>query len=133
MQTSKIVFSNGTVFDTADYPVETEPPIFSRRFHVGGEQRDTVRVTVTAAYSDVLESFLSGATWAIRQFEINPDTGAPTEEYTDYDKSEYCVAGDIVNHRDGRITVYMGKKTEAEQLRDALDALIIDALEGSDE
>ena len=34
---------------------------------------------------------------------------------TEFDNSDYCIAGDITDHRDGRITVKMGALTEVEQ------------------
>lgn len=37
-----------------------------------------------------------------------------TVETLTKDLSEYCVPGDVIDHRDGTVTVYMGKKTELE-------------------
>lgn len=37
------------------------------------------------------------------------------EHVTEYDNSDYNVAGDIIIHRDGTVTVKMGKLTELEE------------------
>ena len=37
--------------------------------------------------------------------------------------SDYCVAGDVVDTRDGNVTVYMGRKTEVEKLREQVEVL----------
>ena len=48
------------------------------------------------------------------------EAGEELETYTDFDWSEYSVAKDIVDHRDGRVTVYMAKPNEQEQVAEAL-------------
>lgn len=40
-----------------------------------------------------------------------------------YDYTSYVVAGDIVDHRDGTFSIYMGKKTELEAALEANAAL----------
>lgn len=121
---NKIIFSGGIVFESTAYPIEAEPPIFSKRVNVSGEQRDTLRITVAATHAEVTAAFTPGAEWAIRQYDID-ENGAALDTYTDFDKSDYSVCGDIVDHRDGRVTVYMGKKTESEITQDALDELML--------
>lgn len=123
MEQNKIIFSDGTIFQTCEAPYEPEVPIFSRRSQLSGELRDTLRITVMSTYAEVADKFVPGAQWAIRQFE-----GNEADTYTDFDKSDYTVCGDIVDHRDGRVTVYMGKPTESELLRDTVDTLILLAL-----
>ena len=41
-------------------------------------------------------------------------------EYTDYDKSSFCILDDIIIHKNGSITVYMCKKTGDELYQDEL-------------
>ena len=124
----KILFEDGTIFDVAEYPIETEPSIFAKRAYLKGESREVIRVTVCADYNLANEKFINNAKWAIRQFDVSPE-GEILDTYNDYDKSDYCVVGDIVNHHDGRITVYMGKKTEAELLYETIDSLLLMMLE----
>ena len=47
-----------------------------------------------------------------------------------YDLADYAKSGDIVDHRDGRITVYMGKPTEKELLEQAFDQMVLIQLGG---
>lgn len=70
--------------------------------------------------------FVDGAEWS----EVIPErsyTKADGETVTlperETDCSDYCVAGDITNHRDGRVTVKMGKKTDGEMLAELLEVL----------
>jgi len=49
------------------------------------------------------------------------ETGTQTgTEIISEDLSDYCIAGDVVDHRDGNITVYMGKMTDLEQAYELL-------------
>ena len=116
---NKIVFSDGRMFDTAAYPVELEPPIIAKKIAENGANQDYLRITLSATYADVLAYFVDNATYAIRQFDIG-ESGEELETYTDFDWSEYSVAKDIVDHRDGRVTVYMAKPNEQEQVAEAL-------------
>lgn len=116
---NKIVFSDGKMFDTAAYPVELEPPIIAKKIAESGANQDYLRITLSATYADVLAYFVDNATYAIRQFDIG-ESGEELETYTDFDWSEYSVAKDIVDHRDGRVTVYMAKPNEQEQVAEAL-------------
>lgn len=107
------------MFDTAAYPVELEPPIIAKKIAENGANQDYLRITLSATYADVLAYFVDNATYAIRQFDIG-ESGEELETYTDFDWSEYSVAKDIVDHRDGRVTVYMAKPNEQEQVAEAL-------------
>lgn len=116
---NKIVFSDGKMFDTAAYPVELEPPIIAKKIAENGANQDYLRITLSATYADVLAYFVDNATYAIRQFDIG-ESGEELETYTDFDWSDYSDAGEIVDHRDGRVTVYMAKPNEQEQVAEAL-------------
>ena len=108
----KIITVNDKQFTEAVYPIEIEPSIFAKRRNMGGVQRETIRLTLTASYADVAEAFVDGAVWSITEAEVV------------YDKSDYSVAGDIVDHRDGRITVYMAKPTETEKVKQEVEILL---------
>lgn len=110
----RIITANGKSFDEAPYPIEIEPSVFSKRRNIDGVERESIRVTVFAEYTDVTDAFINGAEWNITETFANADG---TETDVVYDKSEYSVAGDVVDHRDGRITVYMAKPTETEAVR----------------
>ena len=133
MTNNKVIFADGTIFDTVEYPVPTEPSIFEKKSNVSGVYREVLRITVIGEYSTVCEKFVNNAEYAIRQFDVGTDEeGNEIEVYTDFDKSMYCIAGDIIDHRNGHITVYMGQKTEheieVEELNNAVDDLLIEVL-----
>ena len=60
------------------------------------------------------------------QRETVPDgtDGGGTETVQEWDNADYCVAGPITDHRDGTLTVKMGKYTQLEEaLRQIGEAL----------
>lgn len=56
-----------------------------------------------------------------RNCPVLDESGALTdqteERIEEWDNSEYCVSGAITDHRDGTVSIKMGKATEAEALR----------------
>ena len=120
---NQIVFSDGKIFDTAEYPIDLEPPILAKKISEDGANREYLRITVSATYADVLAYFVDNATYSIRQFDID-NNGNELETYQDFDWSEYSVARDVIDHRDGRITVYMAKPNEQEEALAALKILL---------
>ena len=120
---NQIVFSDGKIFDTAAYPVDLEPPILAKKILEDGVNRDYLRITVAATYADVLAYFVDNAAYSIRQFD-HDENNNELETYTDFDWSEYSVAKDIIDHRDGRVTVYMAKPNEQEEALAALKILL---------
>jgi len=98
------IVANGNPYMEAVYPIPAEPSIFEKKRN----GREVIRFTVLGKYADVAADFVDNARIIIQD---NTDNNAIAE----YDKSEFSVAGDIVDHRDGRITVYMGKPTEEEK------------------
>lgn len=129
---NKIIFDNGKEFEIGEYPIESEPSVFEKKGRINGVYRELFRATVIGEYADVAAAFADGAKYCVRQYDID-EQGAELDTYTDFDKSEFSIAGDIVDHRDGRITVYMGKKTEdeleKEQLVAALEAAGVNVYE----
>ncbi len=122
---NKIVFEN-MAFDLADLPT-------NNRIHRADATREWRQLRVVGAYADIAAAFVDNAEYR-REYESQreTDTGAVdadgnpiyetvVETHTE-DLSEYSIAGDIVDHRDGIITVFMGKPTEAETLRELLQA-----------
>ena len=69
-------------------------------------------------------AFVDGITYR-QQWEsaVIAEDGTQTSETQTRDLSDYCVAGDVVDTRDGNVTVYMGRKTEVEKLREQVDVL----------
>lgn len=85
------------------------------------DNRESKAITLEMDYETAKSLFVDGLAWSIVQQEEVPvlgvngeQTGTEMQE-TEFDNSEYCLAGDITDHRDGRITVKMGALTEVEQ------------------
>lgn len=70
--------------------------------------RDVVTLKIEATFEDAAKNFIDGAT-----FTIIDDAEKP------YEYKDHTMAGQITDHRDGTVTVKMGKANTAEQ--DALD------------
>ena len=106
------ILVNKHTYEEAVYPVSSEPSIFEKKQN----GREVLRLTVEGKYSAVVKDFADGAQITL----VDTDDGNGSVEY---DKSEFSIAGDIVDHRDGRITVYMAKPTEGEKEKARADEL----------
>lgn len=86
--------------------------------------RDSKAITLTMGYSEAVTLFVNGIAWSIVQRESVPvldengqPTGETTEQVSEFDNSDYSVAGSITDNRDGTVTCKMGRPTETETLR----------------
>lgn len=94
------------------------------------DMRETQTIYLTMSH-DAAEALLPDNTpWSIVQREtvdVLDEQGKPTGEtkevVNEYDNSEYSLAGDITDHRDGSVSIKMGKPTEAENAVGAVVAL----------
>ena len=97
---------------------------------VSGTSRDTSwggrkskSITLAMDYATAAATFVDDAAWSI--LYQGPDYYDPeaqqmvTPPVEEYDNSDYCMAGDVTDHRDGTVTVKMGKPT-AEELNQIL-------------
>lgn len=97
------------------------------------DNRASKAIELEMAYADALGIFVDDVKWAIVQdvqehVEKHDENGEvvlnehsePVMEIVQkdeiYDNSEYSIAGDIIDHRNGKITVKMGKPTAEEML-----------------
>ena len=97
------------------------------------DNRASKSITVEMDYATANALFVNGLAWSIVQRDEVPiyqmdengeyvlnengvpiQTGTETKE-TEFDNSEYNLAGDLTDHRDGRMTAKMGKLTELEE------------------
>lgn len=83
--------------------------------------RDTKTVTLTMTHAEVAALLPDNTPWSIVQREtvdVLDEQGKPTGEtkevVNEYDNSEYSIAGDLTDHRDGTVSIKMGKPTETE-------------------
>ena len=86
--------------------------------------RDSKAITLTMGYSEAAALFVNGVAWSIVQRESVPaldengqPTGETTEQVSEFDNSDYSVAGSITDNRNGTVTCKMGRPTETETLR----------------
>lgn len=83
--------------------------------------RASKAITLEMDYATAIALFVDGLAWSIVQrdevptFDENGEqTGTEIRE-TEWDNSDYNLAGDITDHRDGTVTVKMGKLTDLEE------------------
>lgn len=92
--------------------------------------RDTKIITLTMTHDAVAALLPDNTPWSIVQrdmVDVLDEQGKPTGEteevVNEYDNSAYSLAGDITDHRDGTVSIKMGKPTEAETAVGAVVAL----------
>ena len=90
--------------------------------------RDTKTITLTMTHNEAATLLPDNTTWSIVQRDMvdvldaeGKPTGETEEQVNEYDNSEYSLAGDITDHRDGTVSIKMGKPTETETLREQLE------------
>lgn len=71
--------------------------------------RASKTITLEMDYATANELFVDGVEWSIVD-----------DENTEYDNSDYCLAGDITDHRDGTLSIKMGKMTDLEEVLEAM-------------
>lgn len=104
---------------TFDCPVQQTAPISNLT-----RGREWKAIAVVGTADEVKAAFVDGISYR-QQWEsaIIAEDGTQTTETQTRDLSDYCVAGDVVDTRDGNVTVYMGRKTEVEKLREQVEVL----------
>lgn len=93
--------------------------------------RGTKIITLTMSYAEAAALLPNNTPWSIVQREMvnkldndgNP-TGEAEEVVNEWDNSEYSLAGDITDHRDGTVSIKMGKPTESELSEATVTALV---------
>lgn len=85
------------------------------------DNRESKSITLEMDYATAIKLFVDGLKWSIvDQNEVpvydenGEQTGTEVQE-NEFNNSEYNLAGDITDHRDGTITVKMGKLTPLEE------------------
>lgn len=101
-----IVFSDNKEFQHGE--------IIGAQRYIRGEIRESLEIPIiNSTYDEIKSSFVDGMKFKVID-----------KNYQEFDKSNYCVSGDIVDKRDGTLIVYAGVKTEVELLREQLNALM---------
>lgn len=105
------------------------------------DNRASKAITLEMDYATAIALFVDGLVWSIVQQNEVPtyqvdengkpvldENGEPIQTGTEiqeseWDNSEYDVAGAITDHRNGTITVKMGKITDKEALAELMEVL----------
>lgn len=74
------------------------------------DNRESKAITMESTYEDVKALMVDDVEWSI--VERADDSEAESE----YDNSEFNLSGAITDHRDGTITIKMGKMTDLEEV-----------------
>lgn len=93
--------------------------------------RPTCTVTIKASAAEIAALLPSNAPWSlIEREDVLDESGAPTGQTVDHerDMSDYSLSGDITDHRDGTVSIKMGKPTETENAVGAVVALTGEAV-----
>lgn len=103
--------------------------------------RESKAITLEMDYETAIALFVDGLAWSIVQQEEVPvferdengvyvldENGKPIQTGTEireaeWDNSDYDIAGSITDHRNGTITVKMGKITDSEALAELMEVL----------
>lgn len=111
------------------------PAVITGKLHDNDwDNRESKAITVEMPYEEAMNLFVDEAEWYIvqdieervEQIDENGEVTFTTvikDEY--YDNSDYSIAGDIINHRNGKITAKMGKPTAEELLAMFEEAMIL--------
>lgn len=95
------------------------------------DMRETQTVHLTMPYAQAAALLLSGTPWSnvfretkdVLDADRNP-TGQTEEVVTEEDMSVYSLSGAITDHRDGTVSIKMGKPTESELSAATVTALV---------
>ena len=103
-----------------EYPAK----FISKYQDLNWDKRETQTIYLTMTHDAVAALLPSGTPWSIVMREtrdVLDEQGQPTGEteevVNEWDNSVYSLSGAITDHRDGTVSIKMGKPTEAETLR----------------
>ena len=96
------------------------------------DNRESKAITLEMDYATAIGLFVDGLAWSIVQetpiqVQTEDENGNVTVEtkmeVEEFDNSEYDIAGSITVHRNGTVTVKMGKITDGEALAELMEVL----------
>lgn len=112
--------------NNTEYPAEINGNPKDRSW----DERDTKTITLTMTSAEVAALLTDNTPWSIVLRETvdkldndgNP-TGETEEVVNEWDNSAYSLSGAITDHRDGTVSIKMGKPTETESAKATVTAL----------
>lgn len=105
---NQIIVNLNKIYNVAENIDPTIPPILAGVETINGLSREYLKMTVSASLYEAATDFTDNVQIIIRQY-ISNETGDETDEYTDIPWDDYNIAGDIIDHRNGTVTVTMYK------------------------
>lgn len=91
--------------------------------------RESKSITLTMDYETAVATFVDDVPWSIlyqpSDYYDTETKQMVTPEMEEYDNSDYSILGDITVHRDGTVTVKMGKPTAEE-----INQILMEAIQG---
>lgn len=109
-----------------EYPAEIEYRYKDREW----DNREVKSLRLTMTTTEAAALLPTGTHWSIVQRdsvdkldENGMLTGQTEETVSEWDNSEFCLSGAITDHRDGTVSIKMGKPTEAESAKATVTAL----------
>ena len=111
----------------AEYPATVNGNLADRNW----DRRDTKTIYITMTHDEAAALLPSGTPWSIVMRETQDVldengmlTGQTEEVVQEYDNSDYSLAGEITDYRDGTVSIKMGKPTESELSAATVTALV---------
>lgn len=95
-----------------------EATISGRNKDSNWDDRESAAITCALSYDEAAGLFVDDAQWSVVYQDepfVNEDGETITPDAVEYDNSEFSVAGNITDHRDGTVTIKMGKLTDLEE------------------
>lgn len=134
-----------------DTQIQEEGEIYERPYITRGAKRNCIEITIgkqdNVTYDTLVNTFSDGASIIRRLKEKRIEKQLVSEateteeavyqeveiEYDqDYPLTDFVVAGDIIDKRDGTFVVYMGMKTETEILEEQNAELMLTLVGGEE-
>lgn len=113
--------------NNTEYPAE----ISGNSADTTWDRRWTKSIRLSVSANEIAALLPNNTPWSIVQRDMmdvldeqgNP-TGETKEVVNEYDNSEYSISGPITDHRDGTVSIKMGKPTESELSTATVTALV---------
>lgn len=78
------------------------------------DNRESKTINLTMTYAEAIKLFVDDLVWSIKCY-YEPADPSQQGEIEIFDNSDFKLAGDITDHRDGTISAKMGKLTDLEE------------------
>ena len=113
--------------NNTEYPATVDGNCIDRSW----DDRDTKTIRLTMTHDEVAALLPDNTPWSIVQRDMVPKldadgkpTGQTEEIVNEWDNSAYSLSGAITDHRNGTVSIKMGKPTESELSEATVTALV---------